>query len=69
MSFSYKPLWKTLVDKNLSKKDLRIAIKASPATIAKMSRDEFVAMDVLDRICNFLDCEISDVVQHIKDKK
>lgn len=69
MAFSFNPLWKTLIDRDMTKEELRVGIKTSPSTIAKMGRGEYVAMDVIDRICNFLDCEVSDVIEHIKDKK
>ncbi|MBO1005765.1 helix-turn-helix domain-containing protein [Pseudogracilibacillus auburnensis] len=67
MGFSYDPLWKLLIDKKMTKEDLRIEIKTSPATIAKMGKGENVSMDVLNRICNLFDCDLSDIVRHIKD--
>ena len=38
-------------------------------TLATMGKDEYVAMSILDKICNELNCEISDVIDHIKDKE
>lgn len=67
MGFSYAPLWKLLIDRNMTKEEMRVAIKTSPSTIAKMGKGENVSMDVLDRICNYFDCEISDVIEHVKD--
>ncbi|MCQ6275412.1 helix-turn-helix transcriptional regulator [Bacillus sp. V3B] len=69
MSFSYDPLWKLLIDKKMTKEKLRTAIKVSPATIAKMGRNENVAMSVLDRICTYLDCQLDDVVEYEKSNK
>ena len=69
MSFSYDPLWKILIDKKMTKEKLRTAIKVSPATIAKMGRNENVAMSVLDRICTYLDCQLDDVVEYEKSNK
>jgi putative transcriptional regulator len=66
MGFTYDPLWKLLIDKKMTKEDLRVGIKTSPATIAKMGKDENVSMDVLERICNFLECNIQDVVEYKK---
>lgn len=68
MGFSFDPLWKLLIDKKMTKEELRKEIEASPATIAKMGKGENVSMDVLNRICNLFDCDINDIVRHVKDK-
>lgn len=65
MGFSYKPLWKLLIDKNMSKVQLRDALGLSPSTLAKLGKGEYVSMDVLDRICVFLSCKIEDIVEHM----
>jgi putative transcriptional regulator len=64
MGFSYDPLWKLLIDKKMTKEDLRLSIETSPATIAKMGKGENVSLDVLDRICSKLECKIEDVIEH-----
>lgn len=64
---SYKPLWVTLVDRDLKKKDLIEMADISSATVAKMGKNEYVALEVIDKICAALNCEISDVVAHVKD--
>lgn len=66
MGFSYDPLWKLLIDKKMTKEKLRSEIETSPATIAKMGRGENVSMDVLDRICTYLNCEVEDIIKHKK---
>ncbi len=58
----YNKLWKILVDKKLSKADLRKAIGAAPNTMTKLRRDEEVSLSVLIRICEYLDCDIGDIV-------
>ena len=58
MAVSYNGLWKILIDKNLQKKDLTEELNISSATIAKMGKGEQVSMDVLERICTYLDCNI-----------
>lgn len=68
MSFSYKPLWKYLLDKDLSKTEMRLQIGLSPATIAKMSKDEYVSLEVLDRICCHFKIQPSDVLEWKDDK-
>lgn len=60
---SHKSLWKTLIDKEMTKQDLRNTTGLSSATIAKMGRDETVTIPVLARICGALDCQIADIVE------
>ena len=69
MAISYNKLWKLLVDKKMSKFDLRKLIEVSPNTMTKMRRDEMVSMEVLARICDKLDCDFGDVVTYIKDEQ
>jgi len=64
--FSYKPLFKTLIESNLSKTQLREKVGFSSATLAKISKDEYVSMETLDNICKFLNCDIEDVIRHEK---
>lgn len=65
MGFSYRPLWIMLAAKELSKEQLREGISASSSTVAKMGKNEYVSMEVLDKICTFLECKIEDVIEHI----
>ena len=69
MPFSYKPLWKQLIDKNMNKTDLREKTGMSRGTLAVMGKNEYVAMSVLDRICLELNCNIEDVIEHVKEEK
>ena len=62
--FSYKPLLKLLVDKNMTKTQLREQLGISMATLAKISKNEYVSMKVLDDICSLLNCKIEDVIEH-----
>lgn len=62
--FSYNKLWKLLIDKNMTKSDLRKAIGISSSTMAKMGKSENVSLDVIDKICTLLDCKIEDVLEH-----
>lgn len=66
MSFNFNPLWKLLIDKEMTKTELAEGIGISRSTLAKMGKNEYVAMEVIDRVCNYLDCDISDVVEHVK---
>ncbi len=56
----YDPLWITLAKRKMKKKDLYDI--ASSATIARMGKDEYVSLEVIDKICCTLDCQISEVV-------
>lgn len=62
--FSYKPLLKLLIDKNMTKTQLREQLGISMATLAKISKDEYISMKVLDDICSLLNCKIEDVIEH-----
>ena len=67
MSVSYNGLWKILIDRNMYRKDLAEKLNISSATIAKMGKGESVSMDVLERICTYLDCNIGDIMSFEKD--
>ena len=69
MSFSYKPLWKLLIDREMTKKALMQATGISKSTIDKMGRSEYVSLEVIDRICTYFRCNVADVLAHIPDEK
>ena len=64
--FSYKPLLKLLIEKNMTKTQLREATGMSMNTLAKISKNEYVSMSTLDSICNYLHCRIEDVIEFIE---
>ena len=66
MAISYKKLWKLLVDKKMSKADLRKAVGMAPNTLTKMRKDEPVAMETIIRICECLNCDICDVMELVR---
>ena len=66
MKVSYNKLWKLLIDRKMSKADLRKAVEMSPNTMTKMRRDEEVSMSVLLKIATYLDCDISDICEFVK---
>lgn len=69
MALSFNKLWKMLIDKNMNKSDLRVKTGLSQSTIAKLVNGENVNVEVLERICNVLDCEIGDIVEILKEDK
>ena len=60
---SYKPLWHTLIEKGIKKMELVKMVGMSSSTLAKLNNDNYVALEVIDRICQTLDCRIEDVVE------
>ena len=68
MSTSYKKLWKLLIDKDMTKTDLRKLTGISSATIAKLSHGEGVHTSILSRICEVLHCDVGDVMEFIPSK-
>lgn len=69
MAISYNNLWKLLIDKNLRKLDLRDRTGISSSTLAKMSKNEPVALTVLEKICLNLECNIGDILEFIPDRR
>ena len=67
MAVSYNKLWKLLIDKGMTKTELRLQTDMSTATLAKMSKNELVSMDVMLRICKVLDCNVGDIMDATKD--
>ena len=65
MAFSYKPLWKLLIDKEMTKKELMEATGISKSTMDKMGRGEQVSLDIVDRICSYFNCDVTDILEHI----
>lgn len=60
---SYKPLWHTLIEKNMKKMELVKLIGMSSGTLSKLNKDEPVALTVLERICLALGCPIEGIVE------
>ena len=63
MGFSYKKLWKLLIDKDMKKQDLQHAAQLSSSTMAKLKRGENVNTSILLKICTVLECDISDIME------
>lgn len=69
MRIQYNKLWKILIDKNMKKVDLREAADISSNTIAKLSKNEPVRMDVLMKIAAVLDCKVEDLFETVKEEQ
>ena len=68
MSLSYKKLWKQLIDREMTRTELRQATGMSSSTLARLSRGDYVASSVIDRICQELKCDVGDVMEVVLDK-
>lgn len=66
MPVSYNGLWKLLIDKNKKKIDLINNLGISSSTIAKMTKGEKVSMNILEKICDELDCDFGDIIHYEK---
>ena len=67
MAVRYNKLWKILIDRNMSKAELRKTAVIAPNTMTKLRRDEIVALPILDRICETLDVDFGDIMEHVKE--
>ena len=65
MAISYNKHWKLLVDKKMSKADLRKAAGIAPNTMTRLRRDEEVTLAVLNKICTTLEVDIGDVMEFV----
>ena len=66
MAVSYNKLWKLLIDKGMTKTDLRLAAEMSTTTLAKLGKNKTVSMDIMLRICNVLGCSFDDILDVAK---
>lgn len=64
MSVSYNKLWKILIDRKMSPSDLRKKAQFAPNTLTRLRKDEYVTMEVLNKICNVLDSDFGDIMEH-----
>lgn len=69
MAASYKKLWKLLIDKDMKKKDLEEQAHISHYTMNKLNHGANVTTDILERICDALNCSTDDIMEFIPDKK
>ena len=69
MKACYKKLWKLLIDKNLKRTDLKKLAGISSGSLAKLGKDENVSMDILQKLCKALECNIGDIMEFVDDEK
>ena len=63
MAVSYKKLWKLLIDKEMTKTQLRKDSGISTGALAKLGKNENVNTEILVKICSTLHCDISDIME------
>ena len=69
MSISYKKLWVLLIEKDITRAQMRRDLKIATGTMSKLNKGEEVALSVLLRICEYLGCDIGDICSVVKTKK
>lgn len=68
MKTSYKKLWKMLIDRDMTKTQLRKASGISSSSLAKLGKDENVTTAVLVKICEALECDVSDIMEIVPEE-
>ena len=66
MRISYKKLWALLIQKDITKVELKREVGISAGTMSKLNKGEEVALSVLLRICNYLNCDIGDICEAVR---
>lgn len=69
MAINYNKLWKLLIDKGMTKTELRLATDMSTTTLAKLGKNETVSMDIMLRICKVLECNFDDIIDVEREKE
>lgn len=67
MALSYDKLWKVLIDRKMKKTELKTLAGLSPNTLAKLGKDEIVDMQSLLKICDALNCNLTDIMEYSPD--
>ena len=67
MKISYKKLWHLLIDRGMNKQDLRRLTGISTASIAKLGKGDNITTAILVKVCEALECDISDIMEVIKE--
>ena len=69
MGVSYKRLWKLLIDRDMTKGELSTTAQIATSTVSRMSRNGYVSLEVLEKICNTLNCQLNHfyrvILQHV----
>lgn len=66
MAISYNKLWKLLIDKTMKRKDLKEQAEISQNVMTRLSKNQAVSMESLEKICEVLNCDIGDIVEFVR---
>ena len=66
LKISYKKLWMLLIQKDITKVRMKRDLGLAAGTMSKLNKGEDVALSVLLRICDYLDCDIGDICQAVR---
>ncbi len=69
MSISYNKMWKLMIDKNMKRKDLREKAAVSQNVMARLSKNQAISMETMEKICGVLECNIGDVMEFLPNEK
>ena len=69
MKISYKKLWMRRIEKDITKPTLRKELGLSTGTMSKLNKGEDVALSVLLRICDYMNCDIGDICEAVRISK
>lgn len=67
--FSYKPLLKLMIDRQMNKTDLRNMVGISTVTVAKISKNEYISLDTLDKLCAYFDAQPGEILEYVEERK
>lgn len=60
---NYKKLWVKVAENELSRAEFRKKVEISPNTLTKLNQNENVSLEIIIKICEFLNCDIGDVCE------
>ncbi|WP_337969972.1 helix-turn-helix domain-containing protein [Virgibacillus salexigens] len=63
MSFSYKPLWRLLLEEDQTKTQMRLELGISAATLAKMGKNEYVSLEIIDKLCSHYKVQPNEIIE------
>lgn len=66
MAICYNKLWKMLIDKGMTKTDLKNTAGINSATLANLGKNKYISLRTLDKICIVLECDFGDIIEHLK---
>lgn len=69
MAVNYKPLWHTLIEKDMNREDLKKSANITSNIVARMGKNEYINLESIEKICLALNCRIENVVEIVQENK